>query len=78
MLMGGLLSLLLGVVEEVEVDELLDLQRLRRHVLDHLRTHARTQIRLNSVGIHGGMGQEEGNFRTGPAGRGVRRRRPGR
>jgi len=30
------LGLLVGVVEEVEVDELLDLERLRRHILDYL------------------------------------------
>jgi hypothetical protein len=67
-------------VEEVEVNELLDLERLGRHILDHL-------IRI-------GQGERERELRTPqasepidaqrrtvsgePAGRGGRRRRPAR
>lgn len=41
---------LVGVVEEVEVDELLDLERLRRHILDDLREEVRDVDALRDEG----------------------------
>lgn len=41
---------LVGVVEEVEVDELLDLERLRRHILDNLREEVRDVDALRDEG----------------------------